>query len=552
MLQSLNIENYALINKLEIQFYKGFSIITGETGAGKSILLDALGLVMGQRADINVLKDKEKKCVVEAVFDIAEYKLKSFFEQNELDYDSQTIIRRQILPNGKSRAFVNDNPVNLNLLKDLCLQLIDIHSQHENLQLSNNAFQLKVVDIMANHQSLLSDYEAIYQQYKTTQKELSHLIDEVEKARKEYDFFQHQFDELDKAKLVAGEVEELESELATLTHAEEIKLNLLKTSQNLQFNEINVIDTLKECMVVLQNIQQFYPAAQQFAERIEVAYIDLKDIANETTLLGNDVDYNQERAEFVNERLDLIFSLQKKNRVDNVQSLIDIRNLLATKLNDIFTADERIAELNKQIDALHSNALNLATQITKNRKIAGAKIEKHIIGQLKQLGIPNTSFHIEISQLQQLSKTGNDNVNFLFSANKNVPLQDITKVASGGELSRVMLCIKALISQYTALPTIIFDEIDTGVSGDIADKMGNILKEMANNMQVMNITHLPQIASKGHFHYLVYKQDNKNSTFSSIKLLNSEERIIEIAKMLSGKNLTDAALNNAKALLGIS
>lgn len=549
MLLSLNVQNYALISKLDIKFQKGFCIITGETGAGKSILLGALSLVLGQRADTSVLKNQEEKCIVETVFDIAHYQLQYFFEKHELDYDAKTIIRREISPSGKSRAFINDTPVNLTTLRELSHQLVDIHSQHQNLLLGDNLFQMKVVDAVAQHPKLIDDYQKKYHDFKQAQSQYRQLVEEAEQAKADMDYYQHRFDQLNAANLVAGEQAELEEELEQLTHAEEIKTNLTQTAFVLSGEGDTVLSQLRDAQNALLQIENYYTAAKEMSNRIESAYIELKDLAEEVEVAGNDMEFNNERLEFVNQRLNTIYDLQQKHRVETVEELLDIQNELAEKLNAISTSDEKIKELKAALNQKQAQLKKQAAMLTAGRRKAIPAIEKEIKNMLVQLGMPAAVFTIKLEAAKDFTPQGADVVTFLFSANKNMAPQNITKVVSGGEMARVMLSIKALISKNIALPTIIFDEIDTGVSGDIAGKTGRILKEMAQHIQLINITHLPQIAGKGDYHYKVYKEDDHEKTHTKMKLLTKKERLQEIAKMLSGENITQAALDNAKTLL---
>jgi len=549
MLNSLSVKNFALIDELEINFNSGFSIITGETGAGKSILLGALSLLLGQRADTSVIKDQNQKCVVEGTFDIKNYNLKNLFDEIEVDYFEETIIRREIGQNGKSRAFINDSPVNLNQLKEIASNLIDIHSQHETLKLNDANFQLDIVDVFCKNNSLLEEYNNIFQKYKNLQKELISAKNEAEKSKHEQEFLQSKFDELEQAKLQEDEQEELEKEQDKLTHTEEIKQNLSKIFSALSGEEFPVILQLKSSVEAARNISKYLQKADEFYKRLESCYIELEDISSEVEIQNNDIEFNPERLQFINDRLDLIYGLQKKHKLQTVKDLIELKKQLNHKLITINSFDENIEKLEKELDLCLKELQNAANQLSEKRKKAAPKIEKEILEILKQVGMLNSTFEVRQTKLKEFSETGKDEINFMFSANKNVDLQHISKVASGGELSRLMLSIKSIISKSKALPTIIFDEIDTGVSGEIADKMGNILKLMSEKLQVLNITHLPQVAAKGDYHYKVYKSEEKNTTSSKIKLLTNDERLNEIAKMLSGENITQAAIENAKVLL---
>ncbi len=549
MLKSLTVQNYVLIQQLDIQFNNGFTIITGETGAGKSILLGALNLILGQRADTSVLKDKSKKCVIEASFDIADYQLNELFTENEIDYDATTIIRREIAENGKSRAFVNDTPANLSFLKLLGERLIDIHSQHENLILSNNIFQLQVVDAFAQQAEILFQYQKTYSLFRSLSSEYQLLRERATKEMSDFEYFQFQFKQLEEAKLIENEQAELELELQQLTHAEDIKTNLIKVSNFISGEGNSVLSLLKEGLHSLSQIKNFFSLAKELHERVNTCYYELKDIADETEKHSESIEYSPDRITFVNQRLDLLYSLQQKHRVATVNELLTLKTQFQQKLAEIGSFDEKLDELRQAIDKQKHLLVTDAATLTQNRLKTVEVIEKQIVVLLTQLGMPNAIFKVSITKTGDFTLFGCDKVNFLFSANKNSEIQDLTKVASGGEMSRVMLSIKTIISKSIALPTIIFDEIDAGVSGDIAARMGMIMQKMADNMQVINITHLPQIAAKGSKHFLVYKYDTLEGTFTNVKLLTQQERVQEIAKMLSGSELTDAAVENAKELL---
>lgn len=550
MIRTLSVQNYALIESLDIEFQSNFNIITGETGAGKSILMGALSLLLGNRADVAILNNKQDKCIVEAVFDIENYNLKEFFVQNceGIDYENQTIIRRIINPNGKSRAFVNDSPVNLSILKKLSTRLLDIHSQHQNLMLSDNLFQLKVVDSVAKHDSTIDKYKINYSLYTKKKTEYQKIIKEAEQAKADYDYYCHRFEQLENAVLIEGEQEELEAENQTLNHAEEIKMNLDSVSSLLSGEGENILSKLNEAEKLLSQITNYNKQAGEIAERINSTYIELKDIASETDYLGNDIEYNPTRAEFITQRLDLIYSLLQQHKVDTVEELITIKNDLEQKILSVDSFEFQIEQAEKELNKIKIELEKQSKILSKNRQKVIPIIEKKIKEQLFDLGMPNAIFKVEIQEID-FTSLGKDRINFLFMANKQGDLQDINKVASGGEISRVMLTIKALIAENSSLPSIIFDEIDTGVSGDIADKMGEIMKKMSKKMQVFSITHLPQVAAKADAHYLVYKQDKDEKTFSSIKKLGEKDRILQIAKMLSGKDLTFAAMQNAQILI---
>ncbi len=549
MLTSLFIKNYVLIRNLEIDFYPGFSIISGETGAGKSILLGAISLIVGQRADTTVLMDKNEKCIVEIRFTLESDELKPFFEEHDLDFDKVTVIRREINSSGKSRAFINDTPVNLTILRELGMNLVDIHSQHQNLLLGNMLFQLKVVDDLAGHWNLLADYETTHNRYKKLERRYRELVELADQSKADLDYNQYQFDQLEKAKLHQDEQQELEEELETLNHAEEIKTNLTHASFLLSEDEHALVIKLKEIHALIQKIVPFMPSAGEVEKRLDSAHIELKDLASEIENLGIGVEYNPERIREISDRLDLIYSLQQKHRVDSIADLLAIKDELQTRLTEITSYDQQIESVSSELEETKQQLEAEAKKISEKRKSTIPDIEKRVNHLLKELAIPNGRFTIKQTRTEDFTSTGYDEIQFLFSANKQSRLQDIGTVASGGEISRLMLSLKSLISRSAALPTIIFDEIDAGVSGDIADRVGLLMTQMAKEMQVINITHLPQVASRGKYHYLVYKEDKKDSTYTYIKLLDKKERIIEIAKLLSGEELTDAALKNAKELL---
>ena len=549
MLTHLSVQNYALIDTLEVDFAKGLTIITGETGAGKSILLGALGLVAGNRADVQSLNDKTKKCVIEATFNLKEYKLKDFFSLNDIDYEPLTVIRREINPEGKSRAFINDSPVTLNLLKELTEQLIDIHSQHQTLTINGSEFQLSVVDAYAQHDELLTQYHTNYKTYKILKKQLTELTDKEAQAKKDADYFQFKFNELEDANLKSGDQSNLEQELQTLSNAETIKLNLSKAAYGLSGGELNVLSSLNEIKSSLLSIAKFKPEINELSNRINSAYVELKDIANEIENSESEIIYDASRIEEITARLDTLYRLQQKHQVKEVEELIALKNELSNKLLEFNSLETEIEKTKKQLDTLEKELLVTAKKISANRKNTIPKIEKDTAALLSSLSMPNAQLKIEHTTTDALNNNGLDTINFLFSANKGSDFKEINKVASGGELSRLMLSIKSLIAQLTALPTIIFDEIDTGVSGEVADKMGIIMNKISKNIQVLAITHLPQIAGKGASHLLVYKEDKNNKTYSNIKKLTNEERIYEIAKMLSTGTPTATALKNAEELL---
>lgn len=551
MLQSIQIQNYALIESLEMDFHSGFSVITGETGAGKSILLGALGLLLGQRADIKAIKNGANKCIVEAHFNISSYALESFFDDNDIEYDSQEcILRREVYASGKSRAFINDSPATLVQMKELGEKLVDIHSQHQNLLLNQEDFQLNVLDILANDDKELTEYKRIYTEYKHTLRSLEDKIREAEQNKQDEDYIRFQLQQLDAVKLQEGEQAELEQEADVLSHAEEIKDALYKADQILSNNEINLLSATKECMHTFQGLSHVYPTSQEWYNRLDSCYIELKDLSHEIADANEDIEFNPTRLDYVNERLNLIYSLQQKHHASSVEELIKLAEDYRDKLDNINSYDEQIAELTHLKELLHNQSIEQAKVLSKLRHQAAKEMENKMQSLLIPLGMPNVRFLVEISQRTEPDKNGIDNVVFLFSANKNGTPQNVSSIASGGEIARVMLSLKAMIAGAVKLPTIIFDEIDTGVSGSIAEKMALMMQEMGKaDRQVISITHLPQIAAKGETHYKVYKEDTDTETNSHIRQLNNEERINEIAHMLTGATLTEAALNNAKALL---
>lgn len=552
MLRSLYIQNYALIEKLDISFGAGFSVITGETGAGKSIILGAIGLLLGQRAEVKAIRQGASKCVIEARFDISAYGMEPFFEENELEYEEECILRREVYASGKSRAFINDTPASLVQMKELGEQLIDVHSQHQNLLLNKEGFQLNVLDILSHNDEQLSAYQSLYREWKQAQQDLAELIARAEQNKADEDYIRFQLEQLEEANLSAGEQEELEQETDTLSHAEEIKAGLFRVGQLLTSDEGGLLAGLKESLNTMLGLQKVYSPATELAERLESTYIELKDVSQEISSQEEDVEFNPERLEEVNDRLNLIYTLQQKHRVTTVEELLALTEEYAAKLAAITSYDERIGELTTLCDTLYNKVKKQAAVLTKARVGAAREVEKQMASRLVPLGMPNVRFQVEMGMRKEPGVHGEDTVNFLFSANKNGALQSISSVASGGEIARVMLSIKAMIAGAVKLPTIVFDEIDTGVSGEIADRMADIMQEMGEqDRQVISITHLPQIAARGCAHYKVYKQDNETETNSHIRRLADEERVEEIAHMLSGATLTEAALNNAKALLGI-
>lgn len=549
MLKSLYIKNYALIDSLEIDFDKGFSVITGETGAGKSIILGALGLILGQRADAKAIKQGENKCIIEGEFDISEYNLNEFFLQRDIEFDNNCILRREILATGKSRAFINDTPATLSDLKELGSMLIDIHSQHQNMLLGDSRFQMQVVDALAGNKTLLKDYQESFKDYKFALKTLEELKETVRINKEEEDYLRFQYETLQEASLIQGEQEELESELEELNHAEDIKSGLFKIHTLLSDDDQGIVPHLKESLNTSQSLSAFYQKSEEFTERIQSAYIDLKDLSSEVERMAEDVEFNPERLNFIEVRLDTIYTLQKKYNASNILELLELQEELANKLEKIESSDEHVASLEKEVRKKEESMLKIARQLSKTRQSISAKFEKELIQSATYLGMPNIQFKCLFEEEKQPNNFGIDKLTFLFSANKNASLQPIAEIASGGEISRIMLCLKSMLAGAMALPTIIFDEIDTGVSGEIADKMGLIMKSMGDKMQVLAITHLPQIAAKGKTHYWVYKTDNNTSTTTNLRRLTEQERLEEIARMLSGSILTDAAIENAKVMI---
>ena len=550
MLKQLYIRNFTLIERLDMRFNEGFSVITGETGAGKSIILGAIGLLKGQRSDAKLVKRGADKCVVEAHFDLSRYGMERFFDDNDVEYDAyDCIIRREITAAGKSRAFVNDTPVPLSMLKELGEQLIDVHSQHQNLLLGKQDFQMEVVDIIAGDKLLLDDYRQAFNAFKESERQLRELEQRIESDKANADFLQYQFEELDKANLVDGEQEDLEVQSNQISHYEDIKMALFQADNALSAEGSGVTECLRTAINALRSIEHVMPMAGELASRMDADYIDLKDIADEVDSQLEKVEFDPKELDMINDRLDKIYGLEKKYHCDNVAQLIEIRNGLQSQLDSIENGDEDLKTLKNAVDKAKKATLDKAALLTKARQKAAKSIETEIRSRLVLLGMPNIQFAISLDAAEP-SLMGADKVAYMFSANKNVPLQPAAQVASGGEIARLMLSLKAMISGAVKLPTIIFDEIDTGVSGKIAEKMAQIMCEMGNNeRQVISITHLPQIAAMGATHYKVYKEDKDDSTVSTMTMLSAEERVTEVAQMLSGSDITEAAISNAKALL---
>ncbi len=550
MLKRLYIKNFALIELLDIEFHSGFSVITGETGAGKSIILGAIGLLLGQRADTKAIKQGTDRCVVEAHFDLSRYQLRPFFERNDMDYDDEDcIVRREITVAGKSRAFINDTPVALSLLKELGEQLIDIHSQHQNLLLGKQDFQTEVVDIIAKNQSLLADYTTLFDQLREKRRELETLEERIQQNRQNLDFIQFQYKELQEARLQEGELEELEQQHDMMAHSEDIKTALFTASNCLSAEENGIEPQLRRTLNALLTIGNVMPEAAQWTERIESCHIEIKDLAQDIESRLSDIEFDPAALESTEKRLDTLYSLQKKHHVETVEELIALRDQYGTQLQDMEDGDGMLDDLRSEIDVLNGKCEQRAEQLSQKRQKAAENIEKQMHERLTALGMPKLRFQINISPTT-LRRDGHDEISFLFSANTSSPLQPISHVASGGEIARIMLSLKAMISGAVKLPTIIFDEIDTGVSGKIAERMAEIMKEMGgNDRQVISITHLPQIAALGTVHYRVSKQEDETGTVSSMQRLSDEERITEIAQMLSGSDVSEAAIANARQLL---
>jgi|SRR5690554_3940133 len=552
MLKSLYIENYALIDSIHITFDSGLTVITGETGAGKSIILGALSLILGQRAESRHIKQDVDKSVIEGVFKISDYKLKNFFEERDWVYNGdECILRREIWSNGKSRAFVNDSPVLLSHLKELAEKLIDIHSQHQNLSLSDNAFQLNIVDILANSSIELNEFEKAYALYKSSEKKFKNLQSESIKCREEEDFIRFQFDVLNDAKLQPGEQEQLEAELEALTHSEDIKSGLFLTTTLLSEGETSVESQLRSISDKLQSIEKVYSKVSELSQRVKSAFIDLKDVREEASRLFEVVDFDPDRQSFIENRLSTIYGLLKKHSTNNVEELIELQKEMGEQLKNIESFDEQLSILENEVADNRACMLEKGKVLSEKRKAAAPNIERQLIDQLSSLKMNNTRFICEFTEKVNPDITGIDDLQFLFSANKSSSLQPVSEIASGGEVSRLMLCLKSMIAGAVALPTIIFDEIDTGTSGDVADRVGAIMKMMSKGMQVVVITHLPQIASKGDVHFKVYKDETDEEVTTNIKTLSLNERIDEIAGMLSGAHITSEALQNARVMLKV-
>lgn len=552
MLKQLYIRNFTLIDTLNMQFKSGFSVITGETGAGKSIILGAIGLLLGQRADSKMIRHGAAKCVIEAHFDLSRYGMEPFFEKNDIEYDAyDCIIRRELTATGKSRAFINDSPAPLSMLKELGEMLVDVHSQHQNLLINKQDFQLNVVDIIADNSALLDRYQETYALYTQKRRRLDELREEIEGNRRNADFLQFQYDELVSAGLISGEQEELEQKADTMSHSEEIKSALYDADRQLSADGTGVVSNLHSAVNAINSIIRVMPAAETLAQRMESCHIELKDISQEISSMLDDIDFDPAELDAINSRLDKIYDLEKKYRCNTVDELTELRNSLEKKLNEIENSDGTLNELEREIAEIKAECERQAATISTTRRASAAQIEREMLTRLSTLGMPNVQFRVAIDN-EPLGKNGTDKASFLFCANRSGQLQPVTQVASGGEIARVMLSLKAMISGAVKLPTIIFDEIDTGVSGKIAEQMAQIMQQMGrSDRQVISITHLPQIAALGTTHYKVYKEDTTDGTISHMQMLTPDERIREIAQMLSGSDVSEAAINNAKQLLKI-
>lgn len=549
MLTSLSIKNYALIQSVQLRFDKGFTVITGETGAGKSILLGALGLITGKRADMSSAGDPAQKCIVEGVFQIDDYHLKSFFKENDLDYETATILRREILPSGKSRAFINDTPVTLAQLILLGSRLVDIHSQNKTLQVVENDFQFEMIDVFSDNMQLLHRYQDVYTTWRSSKNELIQVLEKKKQAQLEYDYQSFLFKELDEASLKEGEYESLEEELNTLSNADEIMQQLSTAVQNVSLDETGAIDKLTAARASLSRLSSYGSQYAELYERLNSTLIELEDISSSLEDASTAIDADPLTLEKLNSRMQLLHSLLKKHQVSSVEELIEIRNTLDNSLQDIAGTDDKINALELQIEAQKNEAIEIAKKLHKERATVSPHLKSLVEKLLVELGMPNAQFAISLASQKELNGQGTDTLEFLFSANKGSELKPLGKGASGGELSRVMLALKAVLSKHKQLPTLIFDEIDTGVSGDIAVKMGGILKKMGRTMQLISITHLPQIAGQGGSHFKVYKKDTEDRTQTFIESLNEDERIVEIAAMLGGNQKSQAAMDHAKNLL---
>lgn len=549
MLVRLSVNNYVLIRELDLSLDKGLTIITGETGSGKSILLGALSLILGSRADTSVLLDMKEKCVVEGTFKIDGYDLEEFFTSQDLDYDTIAILRREISPSGKSRAFINDTPVNLGVMRELGDRLIDIHSQHQTLMLRNNSFQLGIIDAFASLDTLKDSYSRVFTSYRKLTREYHELAEESEKNKSDVEYYRFQLSQLEQARLKRGEQAELEKEQELLTHAEDIVSALSGASGLFSGEDGPILSKLREARNLISRIRSFIPEGESLVSRIDSAFIEMDDLSGEIEKLAAGIEADPEKLKTVNDRLDHLYSLMQKHRVKDADELIDRKEQIERTVSSVATTDERLGEIEKELAVTRNELTSLADELSERRRSALPHIETRMTDMLKQLGMPNARFKISVQQLDDFIASGRDSADFMFSANRNTEPEDIARIASGGELSRVMLSLKSLMTRNSSLPTIIFDEIDSGVSGEVADKVGQILSGMGNYMQVVNITHLPQIASRGGRHFHVYKTDEGDSTITRIKLLSGEERILEVARLLSGSEVTETAVRNARELI---
>ncbi|MGE5349915.1 MAG: DNA repair protein RecN [Actinomycetota bacterium] len=549
MLRRLTVRNYAIIKDLDMEFGDGFTIITGETGAGKSILLGALGLVLGERADTSVLLSHDEKCIVEACFNIRGYDLTALFEANEVDYDDEAVIRREITPAGKSRAFLNDTPVNLGLLRELGSRLIDVHSQHETLLLGTSMFQMRVADAYAGTTVLAGDYSRAWSRYLSAGREYEEAARNIEKVKADYSYYSHQLDEFRAVNLSDGEQETLEMEQEMLTNASEIKEALATVTSALGGEEISALSLLRAARSSLSRIAAWLPEAGELEKRLETQLIDLNDISYESERLNDRIMADPGRLEYVSRRLDTVYSLMQKHRCKDINELLAVQRRVEASVDASAGTDEKIEILEKNRDLAYNEVNDLAVRLSRTRGEAATPLGREITGMLRRLGMPHARFEVSVRQLESPGPAGIDALDFLFSANRQVEPEELSKCASGGELSRVMLCLKSVLANSSGLPAIIFDEIDSGVSGEVASMVGSILSEMGKSMQVINITHLPQVAARGRIHYHVYKEESDHSTITRVRLLNEDDRVMEVARLLSGSTVTDAALRNARELM---
>lgn len=548
MLSHLSISNFALIDSIEVSFKNGFNIITGETGSGKSIIIGALGLVLGERADSSSAKDKSKKCIIEATFDLSNFNLSLFFDEQDLDYESLTVVRREINQQGKSRAFINDTPVNLNVLKAFSTKVIDVHSQHKTIELSKQSFQLDMVDALADTSNVLIDYKVKFKQFTSARKELEELIDSSKKSKADEDYLTFVLSEFEGLKLDGLDQEELESEQNLLENSEEIKSVLSSAINRLDYPEIGILSNLNEVLSELSKISNYNKSFEELNQRIDSSLIELRDVQAEIESIESTVEHNPNRLDEVNEILGNCYQLQRKHALNSISELIEFKENISKKLNQVSNADNLVSKKEKEIEGLKKEAIDLAKKLSDKRNKAFDKIEIQVNQMLEEVAMPSAKLSIS-SSIKELSSDGVDDLVFLIKTNKGTDFKSIQDIASGGEMSRIMLVLKTILSQYNNLPTIIFDEIDTGISGEVADKVGEVMRKLSKNIQVFSITHLPQVASKGKQHYYVYKSEDKDSTNTHIKLLSQDDRVVEIAKMMSGEKPTESSLKTAKELL---